>query len=483
METNAASRFSLVAPSAQTAAHDAGNIADSSGTQPVVRWALLRRCAPALAAVGRFGAVSLPVTSVHAIYSTSVDSAFLTSVGLTTSVWFVALRRAYAATRPSTFALGAPLTSALGTILGLAAIALILFWLPGTQIARQELILMSGGVFLGSAAFELILARYCAFRRRVIVVGASACRARLVEDLRQPKSQFVCIGVVDEQGEQNVADGLPLLGRLTDLPEIVDREHPELVVLAGTDPQSAAVDGLLDSPWSGFRVVDVRQFYEHAYGLVPIEELAPVWFMGVLHLYHRPSSQWSKRLFDLTVAAAGLVLSAALFLILAWLVRRSGPGPVLLRQVRLGKDGRMFEMLKFRTMLDGAERPGTALLTEVDDPRITPVGRVLRKTRLDELPQLWNVLKGEMSVVGPRPERPEFLETLQREIPFWTRRHLVRPGITGWAQVRGGYASDAGGMVTKLSHDFYYLKHRSLLLDLAILVKTMKIVLSGSGAR
>jgi lipopolysaccharide/colanic/teichoic acid biosynthesis glycosyltransferase len=143
----------------------------------------------------------------------------------------------------------------------------------------------------------------------------------------------------------------------------------------------------------------------------------------------------------------------------------------------------MFEMLKFRTMLDGAERPGTALLTEVDDPRITPVGRVLRKTRLDELPQLWNVLKGEMSVVGPRPERPEFLENLQREIPFWTRRHLVRPGITGWAQVRGGYASDAGGMVTKLSHDFYYLKHRSLLLDLAILVKTMKIVLSGSGAR
>lgn len=425
----------------------------------------------------------LPVTGVHAIYSSSLEGAFLAATGLTTAVWFLALRRAYAATRPSTFALGPPLTSALGTLLGLAAITLILFWLPGTQLARQELLLMSAGVLLASAGFEMIVARGTVFRRRVLVVGTTAGGSRLAEDLRHSRSPFVCIGVVDDECETDVVAGSPLLGRIADLPEIVYREHPDLVVLAGAYPHSVAVDRLLDSPWPGFRIVDIPQFYEHAFGLVPVDHLTPAWFMSILHLYHRPSSQWSKRLFDLTFAAVGLVLGAALFLILGWLVRRSGPGPVLLRQVRLRKGGKTFEMLKFRTMRDGAESPGAALWAEIDDPRITPVGRVMRRTRLDELPQLWNVLKGEMSLVGPRPERPEFLELLQHEIPFWTRRHLVTPGMTGWAQVRGGYASDSRAMAMKLSHDFYYLKYRSLLLDLAILIKTAKIILSGCGAR
>ena len=143
----------------------------------------------------------------------------------------------------------------------------------------------------------------------------------------------------------------------------------------------------------------------------------------------------------------------------------------------------MFEILKFRTMTDGAEQPGTAVWATENDPRVTRLGRVLRRTRVDELPQLWNVLRGEMSIVGPRPERPEFLELLQETVPFWTRRNLVKPGITGWAQVRRGYASDLTGTADKLAYDLYYLKYRSVLFDLAIVSRTVGIVLSGFGSR
>lgn len=468
----------------QTAAHNIIEIADAPPKEPVrPSLAAGRRWTTALAGFSRFGAVLFPVTAVQAIYSAGVDGPFLAAIGLATTVWFLALRRAYAATRPSTFALGIPLTSALGTLVGLAAVTVVSSLLPALRLAHQEVILMSLVVLLASVSLETIVAHSGVSRRRVLIVGTTEGGAKLAEHLRRSRSPFVCIGVAGEDSEAAALAGMPGLNWIAELPEIVGRDRPDLVVLAGAQPRAAAVDCLLDSPWPGFRILDLPQFYEHAFGFVPVEHLSATWFMSVLHLYHRPSSQWSKRAFDLTFAAVGLLLGSALFIILGWLVHRSGPGPVVLRQIRLGKGGRPFEILKFRTMVDGAEGPGAALWAEVNDPRVTRVGRMMRRSRLDELPQLWNVLMGEMSLIGPRPERPEFLALLQHEIPFWTRRHLVKPGITGWAQVRGGYASDSLGMATKLSHDFYYLKHRSLLLDLAILAKTAKIVLSGSGAR
>ncbi|MGH3084703.1 MAG: LuxR C-terminal-related transcriptional regulator, partial [Gaiellaceae bacterium] len=194
-----------------------------------------RRLGPTLLAVGRFGAVIVPVTVVHAIFSSPpVDEASIASMGLATAVWLVTLRRAYAATRPSTFALGAPLTSALGTLLGLAAIAIIFFWLPDPRLGRQELILMSGGVFLGSVAFELFVAHRLVGPRRVAIVGATARAAQLVDDVRHSSSPFVCVGVVDDGWQQGVFERLPVLGRLADLPEIIYRQHPDLIVLVKT---------------------------------------------------------------------------------------------------------------------------------------------------------------------------------------------------------------------------------------------------------
>jgi exopolysaccharide biosynthesis polyprenyl glycosylphosphotransferase len=205
--------------------------------------------------------------------------------------------------------------------------------------------------------------------------------------------------------------------------------------------------------------------------------------MSLLDLYRRSYSRTAKRILDLAFALSGLLIFAPLLPLVALLVRRSGPGPVLYRQVRLGQGGNTFEILKFRTMTDGAEEPGKALWAEVCDERVTAVGRFLRRTRLDELPQLWNVLRGDMSIVGPRPERPEFRELLEAEIPFWMQRHIVKPGITGWAQVHHGYTSDVAGAAEKLSYDLYYVKHRSLALDLEIVAKTVRVVLSGNGAQ
>jgi lipopolysaccharide/colanic/teichoic acid biosynthesis glycosyltransferase len=178
----------------------------------------------------------------------------------------------------------------------------------------------------------------------------------------------------------------------------------------------------------------------------------------------------------------GLVVTAPILVLTAIAVRLTGR-PVLLRQTRVGERGRTFEMYKFRTMIPAGEPDGKARWAAERDPRVTSVGRSLRRTRLDELPQLWNVLRGEMSIVGPRPERPEFVRVLEENVPFWNRRLLVKPGITGWAQVRSGYAADRESTIEKLSYDLWYVRHRTLLLDLAICAKTLFTVASGAGAR
>ena len=184
-------------------------------------------------------------------------------------------------------------------------------------------------------------------------------------------------------------------------------------------------------------VAHVRDLFDHAFGRIPLDGLTPTWFMSILHVWRRPYTRLAKRTFDIASASFGLLLSAPLWPLIALCVRMS-PGPVIYRQTRVGAGGKHFTMLKFRTMRADAES-GCAAYTEIGDARVTRVGRVLRMTHLDELPQLWNVLKGEMSVVGPRPERPEFIPMLEEAIPFFSRRLLIKPGVTGWAQLRADY--------------------------------------------
>jgi exopolysaccharide biosynthesis polyprenyl glycosylphosphotransferase len=433
-------------------------------------------------ATGRVAVALVPVLiGFFVVQRTTLG--LLNTVALTT-IWFLALRSTFDSVWLSPLALGVPTASALGTLTGLAGVTLFMFWFPWAQLRPTELLTMAAGVLVGSAVFETLVVPRLLRPRRVLVVGTSYGGAELVSELlRRPELPFRCLGVVCDEDNPDCAPTAFRLGGPAELPQIMRTERPDLVVLAGPDGRDAAVSTLVDSNSVGFRLVGLPEFYEHAFGRVPIEYISPTWFMSVLHLYQRSYSRVTKRLLDIVLACVGLFVVAPLLGPVAWLVCRSGAGPVLFRQRRLGEGGKPFEMLKFRTMRDGAEEPGQAIWAAEHDPRVTPIGRILRRARLDELPQLWNVLRGDMSIVGPRPERPEFYQLLQREVPYWTRRHLIKPGITGWAQVRCGYASDAGGTAEKLSYDLYYLKHRSLVLDLAITVKTARTVFSGHGVR
>src|SRR5215218_9704175 len=240
--------------------------------------------------------------------------------------------------------------------------------------------------------------------------------------------------------------------------------------------------------WLGLAIIAAAEHPLGAGGLVAVSIAAAIWLVGLriasasapyalgpwvpAHLRQRPGRRPSKRLFDVLLAVSGLAATVLLLPLLVLLVKWT-PGPLIYRQTRVGERGRRFTMYKLRTMPADAERPGEPVFAQAHDPRASAAGRFLRRTHLDELPQLWNVLKGDMSIVGPRPERPEFVEMLEASIPYWSRRLLMKPGMTGWAQVRCGYASDCASAAEKLSYDFWYMRHGSLAVDLAVCVKTV----------
>lgn len=422
--------------------------------------------------------VLIAVAAVLAPSGPSLPTLF--GIVVAATVWVAALRSSYSGLRLSAF--GSGVVTAVGTLGGVAAVSVLDVWLPGLDLGPRQVLLMAGGVFLVSCAFEAQTQRLSSAHRLLLVGADDGIRELLDELEKHPKAPFEVIGIVDDGRLDNIA-GAARLGRTAELERILLEELPDLVVLGRDACHADALSHVLDAAALGVRVVNTHHFNEHAFGKVPVHHLSPEWFMGVLHLYQRPYSRIVKRTFDLAVASVALVSLAPILLVVSLLVRTSSSGPVFFRQLRLGEGGKVFEINKFRTMVDGAEQAGVAVWATVDDARVTRLGRVLRRTRLDELPQLWNVLRGDMSIVGPRPERPEFLELLQETVPFWTRRHLVKPGITGWAQVRHGYTADAMATADKLAYDLYYLKHRSLLFDLAIAWRTVGTVMSGFGAR
>jgi exopolysaccharide biosynthesis polyprenyl glycosylphosphotransferase len=449
-----------------------GRLALGAHTRAVPSWRAL--------AAGLLGSLAVMVATALAIMSSAdVSGTLIPAAVVAIPAWFSALHYVYLGRALPPLTLGTPVAAALAGLIGLACASAAVMVLPGIDVLhRPELLTIAGGIAIGCFLYELVKRRV-APRRRVLVVGAAEGGAQLERELRTHRElPFECIGIVDDRPGAN---GSNALGTVDDLPALVERERPDLVILAGVEDRGHVIQRIFDASSFGFRLVDVNHFSEDAFGRVPLHTVTPAWFMSLLHLHRRPYSRLSKRAFDLMVMAIAMVPVGLLVPFVALLVRCSGPGPILFRQTRLGEGGRPFKLYKFRTMIADAERQG-AVWASAGDPRITPIGRFLRRTRLDELPQLWNVLRGDMSIVGPRPERPEFLEQLAREVPFWARRHVVKPGITGWAQLRCGYTDDSLGAAEKLSHDLYYLKHRSLLLDVAIAAKTAAVVVRGTGA-
>jgi exopolysaccharide biosynthesis polyprenyl glycosylphosphotransferase len=267
------------------------------------------------------------------------------------------------------------------------------------------------------------------------------------------------------------------LGGIGHLASIVRRHRIDLLLLGSDVPRLTVFDELVTSGKEfSVRVCELTAFYEDLFGHIPVAEINSTWFQYIMHPRFRANPSPSKRVFDLVFATLLGIAVLPLMLVAALLIKLDG-GPVLYRQTRIGEKGRPFAMYKLRTMRQSND-DHVQRWCEVSDPRVTRVGRVLRRLHVDELPQLYNVLRGEMSVVGPRPEQPDISERLEVQLAFYSRRHLIRPGLTGWAQVRCGYAGSERGSAWKLSHDLYYLKHQSLAYDVLILARTLAIVVS-----
>ncbi len=301
---------------------------------------------------------------------------------------------------------------------------------------------------------------------RIATLGAAEFAVALEGELRETGIAFAeVVGWIDEAGAARLRD-------------VVLAERIDLVVrVAGplgeesVRPSGGGLESLLDLP---VRTIGADQLYEDLFGHVPLGAIDSRWFLYLMHPQFNTTRPVTDRILEVAEAIPLLVLLSPLLLISALAVKLSDGGPVFYRQTRIGEDGREFELLKLRTMSPDSEREG-AQWSVAADPRVTRAGRVLRRLHLDELPQLVNVLRGEMTFVGPRPERPEMVAELERVLPNYRRRHLIKPGVTGWAQVRCGYAGSTLGTAWKLSHDLYYLKRRSRLVNVMIVVETLVI--------
>jgi sugar transferase (PEP-CTERM system associated) len=278
--------------------------------------------------------------------------------------------------------------------------------------------------------------------------------------------------------------------RLTPRPEslfdwAIEQDVDEIVVAMDDRRQGFPLHEFLECRLAGIEVVELPTFLERETGKLRLDVTSPSWFIFAEGFRASPVQQGLERGFDLLASSLLLVVGMPFIALTAMAIKLEDgwAAPVLYRQRRVGQHGRIFDVMKFRSMRVDAEKPGEARWATADDPRVTRVGSFIRKTRLDELPQLFNVLRGNMSFVGPRPERPEFVDRLERTIPYYRERHTVKPGITGWAQLCYPYGASEKDALEKLQYDLYYVKNRSLLFDLAIIMQTVEVVLWGKGAR
>ena len=322
-------------------------------------------------------------------------------------------------------------------------------------------------------------------KKRLLILGTGQLAIDVCQAIVSRKRWLVTVvGFLDRNsnrvGERLVNPGI--IGTYEQLAQIVEQQRVDTIIVCLEDRRSVLpVQALLDFKAMGLEIVDGHHVYEETSGRLSIDSLRPSALIFSMGFRRRLISLVSKRLFDMTVSVVGLVVLSPLFLLIAALIRMDSRGAVFYRQVRVGLRGRPYLIWKFRSMRQDAEKSGPRW-AQADDPRISRVGWWLRKTRVDEFPQLINVFRGEMSLVGPRPERPVFVQDLRTLIPYYDIRHTVRPGVTGWAQVKFRYGASQEDSHTKLQYDLYYVKNLSLLLDLKILIHTIHVMALGTGA-
>ncbi|MDE3091938.1 MAG: sugar transferase, partial [Chloroflexota bacterium] len=322
---------------------------------------------------------------------------------------------------------------------------------------------------------------------RALIVGAGRAGQAIAATIRtQFEPHYDVIGFVDDDPSKQgqVIEGLTVLGKHADLARLCQQQHVNEVIWSVTrDVSDGMFRALLDVQEQGIQVLPMQLLYEQITSRVPVEYIGDSWYVA-LPLEHAGTGGLYpalKRIFDFAFALIGTIGLGALLPFIALAMRLESPGPIFYAQERVGQGGRVFRVRKIRTMVMDAERHGQALWAAQNDPRITRVGRLLRKMHLDELPQFWNILRGEMSVVGPRPERPEFVAQFEQQVPFYRLRHAVKPGMAGWAVLNAGYVDSMDDARLRVEYDLYYIKHQSMWMDLWILFRMVGHVLAFKG--
>jgi sugar transferase (PEP-CTERM system associated) len=367
-------------------------------------------------------------------------------------------------------------------------LAVVYYWFPALVIGRGVFViaavLVIGAVGGWRIIYEWVTGQLRS-RERLLLVGTSAASITLAKELFERRELGVqIVGFIDPDPTRVGAPVLNpgVIGTLEDIPRISRSLGVDRVVVSLADARGRLpMDKLLEMKLDGVTFDHLASVYEEYTGKIAVENLRPSWLIFSEGFRKSPKLEAVKRAIDLAVAAVGLVLTLPVMLAVAAGIRLTSPGYVLFKQDRVGRNGRVFRLYKFRSMMAHAEALTGAVWATPDDERVTPLGRFLRRSRLDELPQFWNVLKGDMSLVGPRPERPEFVQDLTKQIPFYGQRHVVKPGLTGWAQVRYSYGASVEDALEKLQYDLFYVKNMSMGLDLFILFKTIQTVVLQRG--
>ncbi|MEO0641849.1 MAG: TIGR03013 family XrtA/PEP-CTERM system glycosyltransferase [Pseudomonadota bacterium] len=371
--------------------------------------------------------------------------------------------------------------------LGIIALVFIDFIIQGHTLWRSTLLYAMGLSILILVADRLVLNSFLgssAFRRRVMVLGAGDRAQRLRELADRRESGFVIVSYIAMSEPERVVDEAIAREAIHDLGRFVENLGVSEVVLALQERRNALpLKDLLRIKTKGVHVNDFSSFLERETGRVDLDTVNPSWLIfSDGFSSSRIFSSAVKRVFDITASLALLALTFPIIAVFAILVKLDSKGPAFFRQQRVGLYGECFNLVKLRSMRTDAEKGGAQWASE-NDPRITRVGSFIRKVRIDELPQAWCVLMGQMSFVGPRPEVPKFVDDLQEEIPFYGERHMVKPGITGWAQINFPYGASIEDSRTKLEYDLYYAKNYTPFLDLVILLQTVRVILWPEGAR
>lgn len=372
--------------------------------------------------------------------------------------------------------------------LGIILLSVIFFVVPVLTFWRSNLLYAMLAAVCLLTLLRILLGKTLGgqvFKRRVVVLGAGP-RAQRLKTLGAGRGAgFVVVGYVAMSEANRVIPEAIARDAIYNLADHVVLLNAAEVVLALEERRNALpLKDLLRIKTTGVHVNDISSFLERETGRVDLDSVNPSWLIFSDGFSSgRMFSGVFKRLFDITASLILLILAAPVIALTAILVKIDSKGPAFYRQRRVGLYSQPFDIVKLRSMRVDAEVPGNAVWAEKDDPRITRVGRFIRKTRLDELPQCWSVLKGEMSFVGPRPERPQFVEDLEQKLPYYAERHMVKPGITGWAQINYPYGASIEDSRQKLEYDLYYAKNYSPFLDLLILIQTVRVVLWPDGAR